>query len=111
MATPTRDIRVADAIDRVLQAERETAAAIVAAGTAADAAIAAARETRRTILETGRQRIVRMHGRAQHLLASNLEELDAAAATAQSLDGGELAAITTTVVDRIAELLTTDSRE
>jgi regulator of protease activity HflC (stomatin/prohibitin superfamily) len=108
MATPTRDSRVADAIDRVLQAEREMAAAIVAAGSAAEAAIAAARETRRTLLETSRQRIVRMHGRAQPLLARRLDELEAAAAAAQSLDGGELEAVTPAVVDRIAERLTTD---
>ena len=108
MAPRTPDSTVADAIDRVLQAEQATAEAIHAAEESAAATIAAARETRRTLLETARRRSVRMHERAQALLARRLSELDGAAATAQVRDRSELAASVTTAIDRIAAQLTTD---
>lgn len=109
MATRTqKNSTVADAIDRVLQAERETAAAIAAAEEAAAAAIAAAREKRRSLLEAARRRSVRMHERAQALLARRLAELEGAAASAQAHDAGDLAAGVALAIERIAERLTTE---
>lgn len=109
MAPRTPQSTIADAIDRVLQAEHETADAIVAAQDSAAATIAAARETRRTILETARRRSVRMHERAQGLLARRLAELDVDAANGHVRDDGSLAAGVAAAIDSIAEQLTTDA--
>ena len=106
MAPTTPDTRVADAINRVLDAERETSAAIVAAQAAAQTAIEAAREQRRRILETARRRVVDMHERAQVGLAARLERLDATASTEDS-DVSSLADVAATALHRIAARLTT----
>ncbi len=72
MTTTTPDRTVADAIDRVLEAEHAAALTIVAAEAAARSSIDAAREKRREILETARQRVMRLHERAQARLAGRL---------------------------------------
>lgn len=107
MAPPTRDTRTADAINRVLDAERETSVAIVQAQADAQAAIEAAREARRNILETARQRVVALHERAQSQLARRLEQLDAAD-VADDADVSSLEAVADAALGRIAERLTTD---
>ena len=109
MLQRTQDSTVADAIDRVLQAEHETAAAITAAEEAAAATIATAREKRRSLLETARQRSVRMHERAQALLARRLAELERADATAHAHQADDLASGVTAAIERIAAQLTTET--
>ena len=107
MASATPDKRITDAIDRVLDAEHDAAAAIVDAGKAAHATIESARATRRATLETARQRIVRMHERAQAQLARRLAALDADTGTAEP-DAPGLAAVTAAAIERVVTLLTTD---
>lgn len=110
MAPATPDKRVADAINRVLDAERETSAAIVAAQASAQAAIEAAREQRRRILETARRRVVDMHERAQAGLTARLEQLDAAATTEDS-DVSSLADVAAIALHRLAARLTSDDAQ
>ena len=107
MTTTTPDTRVADAINRVLEAEHATAAAIAEGQAAAEAAIEAARELRRTILETARGRVVRLHERAQLRLDDELRLLDAEAAAATT-DDSALAAVTDSAIGRVATRLTAD---
>jgi hypothetical protein len=107
MPVPEPDRTVADAIDRVLEAEQAAAAAILTAEASARATIEAARETRRQVLERARQRVMRLHERAGTRLAERLARLDveiagddcSAAASAHAATGA-LAAV--------AERLTTD---
>lgn len=101
------DTRVADAINRVLEAEHATGAAIAESQAAAQAAIEAARESRRAILETARERVVRLHERAQVRLEQRLRELDAEAA-ALSANDATLAAVTDAAILRVASRLTAD---
>jgi hypothetical protein len=82
MQVPDTDRTVADAIDRVLEAEQAAAAALTVAETAGRAVIDAAREQRRSILERTRQRITRMHERAETQLAARLAQLEAMAGAA-----------------------------
>jgi vacuolar-type H+-ATPase subunit H len=105
--TPEPDRTVADAIDRVLEAEHAAALAIVAAENSARAVIDSAREERRRILEHARQRVMRLHERAQARLAGRLAQLDAAAAI-ETLDAVALQAVATAVLAAVAEQLTTD---
>ena len=108
MAPPTPETRVADAINRVLEAEREMAGAIVEAQAAAQAAIESARETRRTILETARRRSLHAHERMQAQLAARLEQLDAVGAESGP-DGGGLGPAIDAASARLAARLTSDS--
>ncbi len=105
--TTAPDRTVADAIDRVLEAEHATALAIVAAETAARSSIDAAREKRRAILETARQRVMRLHERAQARLAGRLAQLDANASI-ETLDAAALQAVAADALAAVAERLTTD---
>jgi len=82
MANSIPDMTVADAMNRVLEVEREAADAIHAAQSDADAVLQAARETRRQILDRARDRASRLHVRAQARLADTLSQLDARAQTA-----------------------------
>lgn len=107
MTTTTPDRTVADAIDRVLEAEHATAAAIAAAEAAARSSIDAAREQRRAILETARQRVMRLHERAQTRLGGRLAQLDASASI-ETLDAAALAAVAPDAIAAVAERLTTD---
>jgi hypothetical protein len=109
MQNNTPETRTADAIDRVLEAERATAAAIADAQAAAQASIEAARETRRLILEQARERVLRLHERAQQRLDETLCELDARAAASQVASDTELAGIAEAAVAGVAARLTTDT--
>ena len=77
MATATSDTTVADAMNRVLDAEREAATAIAAAEAEAETTLQAARELRRQLLERARVRASRLHVRAQSRIAAAIAELDA----------------------------------
>lgn len=107
MTAPAPDRTVADAIDRVLEAEHAAAAAIVAAECDARASIDAAREKRRDILETARQRVMRLHEQAQARLAGRLAQLDANAPTATT-DAAALGAVAKAALAAVAARLTTD---
>jgi regulator of protease activity HflC (stomatin/prohibitin superfamily) len=108
MQTHAPDARIADAIDRVLEAEHATVAAIAEAQTAAQASVEAAREARRLILEKARERIVLLHERAQRRLEDTLRTLDARAASPGG-DHDTLADLTEAAVARVAVRLTTDA--
>ena len=108
MQNQTEDARIADAIDRVLEAEHATAAAIEAAQAAAHASVEAARESRRLILEKARERVLQLHERAQRRLDETLRALDAQAASLVSNDAA-LAAVAGGAVARVAARLTTDT--
>lgn len=82
MANLHPEMSVADAIDRVLEVEREAAAAIRGAEAEAESMLRAARETRRRILDRARDRATRLHVRAQARLADKLARLDAEARAA-----------------------------
>lgn len=107
MATTAPDSPVAQAINRVLDAERAMGAAVAAAQAAAQASIEAAHERRRAILESARTRIVTLHERAQAQLNTRLAELDDAAERAT--DDDRLRALTDVAVARLAQRLTTDT--
>ena len=108
MQNHTPDARIADAIDRVLEAEHATAAAIAAAQDDAQASVEAAREARRLILEKARERVLQLHERAQRRLDDTLRALDAQAASSVA-DDTALAAVTDAAVARVAVRLTTGS--
>ena len=108
MQNNTPDARIADAIDRVLEAEHATAAAIADAQTDAQASVEAAREARRLILEKARERVLQLHERAQRRLDETLRMLDAQAASTGA-DDTALAAVTDGAVARVAARLSTDS--
>lgn len=106
MAHPTPDTsHVADAINRVLDAERATAAAIAAAQVSAEARLEAARDRRRQILERARERVVRLHERAQAQLETRLAEMDRGAAMLPPGDP-DLAHLSAEAVARLACRLT-----
>jgi regulator of protease activity HflC (stomatin/prohibitin superfamily) len=101
------EVEVAEAIDRVLAAESEAAAAIAAAGLEAEAVIEVARARRRQILETARRRATRLHTRAQERLRQDLEALGGGE-PAQETDLGTLRALSRTAVENLASRLTSD---
>jgi vacuolar-type H+-ATPase subunit H len=105
MPVPDTDRTVADAIDRVLEAEQAAAVAIAGAEAASRAAIEAAREERRRILERARARITRLHERAATHLAARLAQLDlsvAAAEQASALPPDGMQAVLATVAERLS---------
>jgi hypothetical protein len=107
MSAPTTDRTVADAIDRVLEAEQAATRAIHAAEAAAQLTIDTARETRRRILETARQRVMRLHESAQARVAGQLRRLESTA-SADALDAAGQRQVAAAVLDAVAERLTTD---
>jgi vacuolar-type H+-ATPase subunit H len=107
MPVPEPDRTVADAIDRVLEAEQATAVAILAAEASARATIEAARETRRQVLERARQRVMRLHERAGTRLAARLAQLDAQSAV-DECGAAASADAATGALAAVAERLTTE---
>lgn len=107
MTTTTPDRTVADAIDRVLEAEHAAALTIVAAEATARSSIDAARDKRREILDRARQRVMRLHERAQERLAGRLADLDAHASI-ETLDASALGAVAADALAAVAARLTTD---
>lgn len=72
----TPETAIAEAIDRVLAAEREASDAIAAAQRAAELLIEAARERRRRILDAARRRATALHGRAEARRRAALDHLE-----------------------------------
>lgn len=112
MANTTPDTpHVADAINRVLEAERATAAAIAAAQASAEARLEAARDQRRRILERARERIVRLHERAQARLELRLAAMEADAAQQPAVDAADPGRLSAEAVARLACRLTGGSTQ
>ena len=101
------DPAVARAIDRVLAAEHEAAAAVSAAEREAEARLAAAREQRHRILEAARRRATRLHAAAQARLSRELAALEAGAGASSPIDG-DLADIARRAAARVATSLCGD---
>jgi len=110
MVEQITDTSVAEAMDRVLEAERSASEAIAAAQSEAEASLQAARETRRQLLETARQRASRVHVRAERRLAAALAEL-AARGHGGSAERASLEAIAEQAIDRLARRLTSADHE
>ena len=89
MPTTTPDTTVATAINCVLEAEREVAAAVTRAQAEAQTAIDAAREARRNILERARLRIGRVREIAQRKLSAQIAALEHDEST-MSVDDAEV---------------------
>ena len=76
MEKRTPDAAIAEAMNRVLAAEREAAEAIAAAQRSAESVIESARMRRRRILDTARRRATRMHVLGQSRLEQALRDLE-----------------------------------
>ena len=104
-----RDSAAAQAIDRVLEAEREAQTAVGACESAGSEVLEAARHRARSILERAQARTVALHGRAAkkvELCAAALMEermKTAAEAVKQLSDPGRLGV----ALERVAAQLTT----
>lgn len=101
------DPAVARAIDRVLAAEHEAAAAVSAAEREAEARLAAAREQRHRILESARRRATRLHAAAQARLTRDLAALEAGAG-ADTPIGVDLGDVARRAAARVAASLSGD---
>lgn len=101
------DPAVARAIDRVLAAEHEAAAAVSAAEREAEARLAAARERRHRILETARRRAARLHAAAQARLTREIEALESGAGSVAA-PGVGLDEVARQAATRVARSLTGD---
>jgi cell division septum initiation protein DivIVA len=99
------DAQVAEAINRVLAAEREAAGALEAARRESEALIEDARAERRRLLERARRRSARLHAAAQSRLERSLARLDRAA-TAPGTDIATLHELSDQAVARLARRLT-----
>jgi regulator of protease activity HflC (stomatin/prohibitin superfamily) len=106
MSTTTPDTTVATAINSVLEAEREVAAAVTRAQAEAQTAIDAAREARRNILERARVRV----GRVREIVGRELTAQLAALEHGESVLSVDDAAVMTAgnaAIARLTERLTT----
>jgi vacuolar-type H+-ATPase subunit H len=104
------DAEIAQAIDRVLAAERDAAGAIEAAQREADALIEGARAERRRLLERARQRAARIHAAAQTRLEKSLAKLEDRGTTS-AIDIATLDDLTLQAVTRVAQRLTAADHE
>jgi len=104
------DAEIAQAIDRVLAAEREAAGAIEAAQRDAEALIEHARAERRRLLERAKQRAARIHAAAQARLDRSLARLEHAG-DGSGLDLATLDELTRQAVARLARRLTAADHE
>jgi cell division septum initiation protein DivIVA len=93
------------AMNRVLEAEQESATALADAAREAELILEAARKKRRKILESARRRASRMHVRARAQGQQALAELEANASARQA-DSSALLGVIDEVVDRVAASLT-----
>lgn len=104
------DAEIAQAIDRVLAAEREAAGAIEAEQRAAEVLIENARAERRRLLDRARQRAARVHEAAQARLERSLARLEHGG-VASDLDLATLDDLTRQAVARLALRLTAGDHE
>ena len=109
MAAPTPETRVADAINRVLEAEHRMAVAIVEAQNAAQATIDAARDTRRTILDDARHRSLRVHELLRAQVAARLAQLEPAGSEAGPPVDDDLEPAIGAAIAQLAQRLTSDT--
>lgn len=110
MERPTPDSAVADAMNRVLAAEREAADAIASGQRDAEATIEAARARRRQILDTARRRSSALHVRAQSQLQQALQDLERGDST-NPADPARLRSLSREAIERIALRLTSVDHE
>lgn len=110
MERPTPGSAVADAMNRVLAAEREAADAIESGQRAAEATIEAARARRRQILDTARRRSSALHVRAQSRLQQALQDLELGD-SAKLADPDRLRSLSHEAIERIARRLTSVDHE
>lgn len=110
MANTETDMTVADAMNRVLEVERETADAIRRAEAEAEAQLRSARDTRRRLLDRARDRATRLHVRAQARLAETLARLDAEAQAA-ARSGAPLDTLAERAIEQLARRLVADEHE
>jgi hypothetical protein len=108
MPVPEPDRSVADAINRVLEAEQSAAAAIAAAEAQAREIAESARESRRRILDRARRRVIQLHERAEVRQAERLARLDATAPDEVPAADG-LRVIADQALAAVAARLTTDA--
>jgi len=104
------EVAVAEAINRVLEAESGAAAVIAAAERDAEAVLEAARERRRQILEAARRRASSLHARAQLRLRQDIEQLDRAE-PARETDQAKLRDLASAAVAQLATRLTSVDHE
>ena len=104
------DAEVAQAINRVLAAERAAAGAIESAQREAEALIEGARAERRRLLERARLRAARLHVAAQSRLERSLARLERAG-TLPGADFATLHELTQQAVGRLARRLTAADHE
>lgn len=102
----TYDARVADAMNRVLKAERTARAAIADCELKMQASLEQARQVRRTILERAQQRSVALHARAERSLERRTAQILGQRevpepAAAQVVDGARLQAAIEGVMERL----------
>ena len=110
MERHTPDTTVADAMNRVLAAEHEAAAAIAAAQREAEAMIEAARARRRQILDAARRRASGLHARAQARLQQALQDLEQDAAAAQA-DPGRMRRLSREALENLVRRLVAADHE
>jgi hypothetical protein len=110
MERPTPDSAVADAMNRVLAAEREAADAIASGQRSAEATIEAARARRRQILDAARRRSSALHVRAQLHLQQALQDLERGD-SANPADPARLRSLSREAIERIALRLTSVDHE
>lgn len=107
MQRPSSESVVVDAINRVLEAEREAAAAIEANRKRCEARLEAARAQRHAILERARDRATRVHALAAAQIARAIAELESQASR-QTTDRESFRRLTDEAVRALAARLTTD---
>jgi hypothetical protein len=110
MERPTPDSAVADAMNRVLAAEREAADAIASGQRSAEATIEAARARRRQILDAARRRSSALHVRAQLHLQQALQDLERGD-SANPADPARLRSLSREAIESIARRLTSIDHE
>lgn len=103
----SESVVVVDAINRVLEAEREAAHAIVDNRKRCEAQLDAARAQRHSILERARQRAALVHSLAAAQVARAIRELESQSIH-QATDREAFCKLTDEAVRALAERLTTD---
>ncbi len=104
------DLRVSQAIDRVLEAERLAQAAVASCETQGRESVERARQRRRIILERAQQRIVALHTRAARTIERRVAQVNeqhgkaVAGGMAQDADHARLQAAIETLADRLIGL-------
>ena len=110
MQRPSPESLVVDAINRVLESEREAASAIESNRKRCEAQLEAARAQRHAILERARERAVLVHALAAARVARAIAELESQA-TLQATDREAFRKLTDEAVRALAARLTTDDAD